>query len=217
MADISDQDRKWLLNHPPTISLRTPLNMEGAAPMAKNLADFRAINDDYQSKLQSTHETMGKACLAYMEQHREPRAKRRRVLLGTIVDLLPIWREMENNAEVVLGSGSMAEQEPLYKIINSVNWPNPDSGSFAILTNKLTEMMVRVGEIIEEDAQLSAEDAAAMGREIAHLGAFPMVHIEENGESSSGKEISLPEPNTTSDNGEANSQQVSHDIDDNQV
>ena len=164
--------------------------MAEEAPIAKSLAEFRAINEDYHRKIQSTHEKMGKAWLTYMEQHRDPIAKRRRCFLGTIVDLFPMWREMENNAEVVLGSGNMVEQEPLYRIINSVNWPNPDPSSFAILIQKLNNMMTRVGEIIDNEVQLSVEDAAAMGREIAHLDVPTIEDNEEKDEPTSENDVS---------------------------
>ena len=182
------------------LPLHLKVNMAENAPTAKSLAEFRAINDDYQQKIQSTHEKMGKAWPTYMEQHRDPIAKRRRCFLGTIVDLFPMWREMENNAEVVLGSGNMVEQEPLYRIINSVNWPNPDSSSFAILIQKLNNIMTRVGEIIDKEVKLSVDDAAAMGREIAHLNAPTIADDEEKDDSTSEHDVSSTVGKATDEN-----------------
>ena len=162
------------------------MNSMAERPKAKDLVEFHMINDEYQVRMRETHEILGHSWLVYMEQHMDPIAKRWRVILGTIIDLIPKWREMADNAEVVLGSGNMIDHEPFYRIINSVNWPNPDATSFAVVTRELTGLMTRISHLIKDDANRSAEDAAAMDLELIHHGIIP--NGSEKGEASTSQQ-----------------------------
>ena len=142
-------------------------------PTARPIEDFRAINEAFQSRTKITHETIGRAWLVYMEHHRDPISKRRREILGSIIDLIPQWRELASSAEVVLGKGDMVEHEPLYRLINSVNWPNPDPVSYTMITNELTRLMDMVEKLIDDDTRLSARDASRMQLELLHHGLLP--------------------------------------------
>ena len=137
---------------------------------AKSLADFRRINSEYQERLKSTHEEIGRTWLTFMEQGSDPIASRRRIAMGRIIDLVPVWREMANQSEVVLGSGEMLNHAPLYKLINGVNWPNPDPRSFAVIAGELLNLMSRVSTQIAEDADKSTLDAEKMVQELQQHG-----------------------------------------------
>ena len=137
---------------------------------AKSLADFRRINSDYQERLKSTHEEIGRTWLTFMEQGSDPIASQRRIAMGKIIDLVPVWREMANQSEVVLGSGEMLNHAPLYRLINGVNWPNPDPRSFAVIAGELLSLMSRVSTQIAEDAEKSSHDAEMMVQELRQHG-----------------------------------------------
>ena len=114
--------------------------------------------------MQKTHSVMGEAWLKFMEDHRAPIAKRRREVLGVLTDLLPELREMADNSEVVLGSGSPMEHEPLHIIINKVNWPAPRPADFCRVTKELLNLMQRVGRQIQDDANLTGEEAEMLAQ-----------------------------------------------------
>ena len=138
-----------------------------ATQTSKSLDDFQVISREYDRKMQKTHLEMGQAWLQFMEDHRAPIAKRRREVLGVLMDLIPTWREMVDNAEVVLGCGSPLDHDPLYMIINKVNWPAPSPGDFTLVTKELISLMQRVGRLIDEDAKRSSHEAEVMEEMLA--------------------------------------------------
>ena len=137
---------------------------------AKAMEDFERISSDYKEKLKTTHEELGRAWMIYMDTHHDSIASRRRKVMGRIIDLIPIWRELADNSEVVLGSGNMIDHSPLYKLINGVHWPDPDPRSFAVLTMELLNLMSRVSQQLDEDAEISVRDANLMIRELQQNG-----------------------------------------------
>ena len=159
---------------------------EGDIANTKSMSEFRRISDEYDIRMRETHETLGYAWLVYMEKHREPIAKRRREIMGTMIDLIPRWREMADHASVVLGTGNMLEHQPLHRIINHVNWPDPDPGSFAVITMELTRLMSSVGKQIDNDAKRAAEDAAKMELELIQHGI-----MEEDRESAEADDVDV--------------------------
>ena len=133
-----------------------------AAQSSKSLADFQVISEAYEKKMEETHIEMGQAWLKFMEDDHSPIDKRRREVLGVLIDLIPAWREMTDNAEVVLGCGSPLDHDPPYMTINKVNWPAPSPGDFNLVTKELIALMQRVGRLIDEDAKRTSREAEVL-------------------------------------------------------
>ena len=74
----------------------------------------------------------------------------------------------------------MVDQEPLYKLINQVNWPNPDPISYTILTDELSRLMTMVENIIDDDARMAARDALQMEAELLRHGLIPNEVDDQN-------------------------------------
>ena len=93
---------------------------------------------------------------------------------------------MANNAEVVLGSGSMLHHEPFHYLINDIDWTNPTRYDCATLTSELVDLVAaddstsdcsEMDEILIErgikPGSSDDEEQILFGLQMAMMGAKP--------------------------------------------
>ena len=140
--------------------------------------DFKAISKDYEARIERTHIEMGKMWFIYMDKQKAGPEKRRRMVLTAILSNIQGWGEMVNNAEVVLGSGEMVDQEPIHLLVDRLNWADPNSESFSVLIRELDTLMTRVGKQVDTAAKRARVEVNEMVEELIARNLLVPEHYE---------------------------------------
>ena len=80
---------------------------------------------------------------------------------------------MANNAEVVLGSGSMLHHEPFHYLINDIDWINPTRYDCATLASELVDLVKITSDRINKAADDSTSDCSEMDEILIERGIKP--------------------------------------------
>ena len=132
--------------------------------------DFNVISSQYKACLEKTSMDIGRSWFRYMGKENACKEKRRRYVLQALLGSVQAWRYMADCSEVVLGSWEMIDHEPLYKLINRINWSSPDSEGFSVLTKELNRLMKRVSKQVHDSALAARNEVAMMEIELIERG-----------------------------------------------
>ena len=145
-------------------------NMAESVRTENDSEDFNVISKQYKECMEKTSIDIGKSWFRYMGKENAAKEKRRRHVLQTLPGCVHSWRYMADCSEVVLGSWEMLEHEPLYLIVNKINWADPDSDGFSLLTKELNSLMNRVSKQIHDAATKARDEVIMMEIELLERG-----------------------------------------------
>ena len=123
-----------------------------------DMDDFNVIVADYENRVHVTYEVYREAFTKYIRVNDASLSQRRREVMSSTLDCIKYWREMADNSSVVLGDGDMVDHEPLYMIINNVNWTSPSEFNVSYLNEELSQLMRKVNDQINKWVDDNAAD-----------------------------------------------------------
>ena len=138
--------------------------------MVCDAEDFQFIVTDYENRLHTTYEVFRNSYGKYIQVNRASLDERRREALNSILDCIKYWREMVDNANVVLGSGDMVQHLPIETLVHSVNWESPKSANITALNFELTSLMQQVNVQINAWVDENAQENQALIDELIEKG-----------------------------------------------
>ena len=123
-----------------------------------DMDEFNVIVADYETRVHVTYEVYREAFTKYIRVSDASLSQRRREVMSSTLDCIKYWREMADNSSVVLGDGEMVDHEPLYMIINNVNWTSPSEFNVSYLNEELSQLMRKVNDQINKWVDDNAAD-----------------------------------------------------------